>query len=52
MGNTVATGTTEYATRAGSLLRCQGGALHSKRALFHYNDTFHVNYSTHKLSVP
>ena len=42
----------------GSLLRCQIGAILSKRALFpyndpcHVNDPYHVNYSTHKLSVP
>jgi len=44
----VATGT----TRAGSLLRLKISAIHSKRALFPYNDSCHVNYSAHKVSVP
>jgi len=35
----IATGTTEYATRAGSLLWHQISAILSKRALFPYNDT-------------
>jgi len=45
----VSKGTTEYATRAGI---CQISAIRSKRALFPYNDSCHVNYSAHKLSVP
>jgi len=45
-------GTTEYATRAGSLLRLKISAICSKRALFPYNDSCHVNYSPHKVSVP
>jgi len=40
--------TTEYATRAGS---CQISAIRSKRALFPYDDSCHVNYSAHKLYV-
>jgi len=44
----VATGT-RCATRAVSL---QMSAICSKGALFPYNDSFHVNYSAHKLSVP
>jgi len=39
------------ATRAGSLLRLKISAIHSKRALFPYNDSCHVNYSAHKVSV-
>ena len=48
----VATGTTEYATRAESLLRRQISTICSNRALFPYNGSCHVNYSAHKLSVP
>jgi len=51
---------TEYATRAGSLLRRQISAMGSKtsiticskRVLFPYNDSCHVNYSSQELSVP
>jgi len=39
------------ATRTESLFRCKVSAIHSKRALFPYNDSFHVNYSAHKVSV-
>jgi len=46
------TETTTYATRVGSLLRRQTSAICSKRALFPYNDSCHVNFSAHKLSVP
>ena len=38
--------------RLGSLLGHQISAIHSKRALFPYNDSCHVNYSADKLSVP
>ena len=48
----VATGTTEYATRAGSLLRRQVSTMRSKRALFPYNDFCRELYGAHKLSVP
>ena len=51
MSNTVATEQLN-ATRAGSLLRRKISAIHSKRALFPYNDSCHGNYSAHKVSVP
>ena len=38
-------------TRAGSLFRWKVSAIHIKRALFAYNDSCHVNYSAHKVSV-
>jgi len=40
------------ATCAGSLIRREISAIRSKRALLPYNDSCHVNYSAHKLSVP
>jgi len=44
-------GTTEYATRAASLLGLHISAILSKRALF-LTMILVVNYSEHKLSVP
>jgi len=47
----VATGTTEYATRAESLLRHQISAMCSRRALFPYSDySCHMIYSICALS--
>ena len=40
------------ASRAGSLLRRKISAICNKRALFPYNNSCHVNYSAHKVSVP
>jgi len=42
----VATGTTEYATRAGSLLRHHIGAIHSKRSLFRSLTTILIMWTT------
>jgi len=54
MGNTVHREQLQKlnATRAGSFLRLKISAIHSKRALFPYNDSCHVNYSAYKVSVP
>ena len=49
----VATGTTECMLLGlGVLFRLKISAICSKKALFPYNDSCHVNYSAHEVSVP